>query len=379
MSTVIPIIIFILILSAVIFIHEFGHFFFARRAGIFVEEFAMGMGPKLLSWRGKKLGLDKPDGTPGEATLYSIRMFPIGGFCKMRGQDEDVPDDPEAMNNKNVWQRILVIAGGSVMNFVMAFVLFFIIVMLLGHPVAEVVGITPGMPGYEAGLRVGDRITHINGSRVTLYENFMFVLDVDGSSTMDVRVDRAGERVDLQITPIFDAEDEVYRIGFNPGRRIGLLTQVPDEIMETGLFHRVTLGGGIVTTAEMLGFHIQTPFRLLARLLTRQGLPAGTGVMGPIGLAGQVTDVYQQVIQYSILDTFLIMLNIAAMISAALGIMNLLPIPALDGARLIFLAIEAVRGKPVSPEREAVVHMVGFVLMIGLAIFIAYRDILRLI
>jgi len=117
---------------------------------------------------------------------------------------------------------------------------------------------------------------------------------------------------------------------------------------------------------------------LLARFATGQTLPEGANVMGPIGLAGEVTQVYQQVIEYGILDTLLTMLFITALLNAALGVMNLLPIPAMDGARLVFLGIEGIRRKPVSPEREGMVHMVGFVVLILLAVFIAYRDIVRL-
>ena len=376
-DVIIPILIFILILSIVIFIHEFGHYIFAIRAGIFVEEFALGMGPKLFGFYGKKKSAHpKSDAEEDEYTLYSLRMFPIGGFCKMRGQDEDVPDDPEAMNNKPVFSRIMVIAGGSIMNFILAFVLFFALVMLRGFPVAEVTLLREDMPGYQAGLMIGDRITHINGVRVILYEDFMFMLDTSGGQELEVRVNRGAESLTFFITPVM-GEDGNFLIGFRPGRRFGILQErFYDPYFP---FYRVGIGEGLLTSAEMIGFHIRAPFRLLARFIAGSPMPEGGGVMGPIGIGGIITEVYQDVVEHGVLDTVLTMLFFTALLSAVLGVMNLLPIPALDGARLIFLFIEAIRRKPVAPEREAMVHFVGIVTLLMLAVFIAYRDIARLL
>ena len=373
----VPILIFILILSIVIFIHELGHFLFAVRAGIFVEEFALGMGPKLFGFYGKKKSSHpKPDAEGDEYTLYSLRMFPIGGFCKMRGQDEDVPDDPEAMNNKPIFSRIMVIAGGSIMNFVLAFLLFFTLVMLRGYPVAEVTLLREDMPGYHPGLMIGDRITHINGTRINLYEDFMFMLDTSGGQELEVRVRRQTEYLTFFITPVIGEEGN-FVIGFRPGRRFGILQERfydPDFP-----FYRVGVGEGLVTSAQMIGFHFRAPVRILARFVAGSPLPDGGGLMGPIGIGGIITEVYQEVIVHGLLDTVLTMLFFTALLSAILGVMNLLPIPALDGARLIFLFIEAIRRKPVAPEREAMVHFVGIVTLMLLAVFIAYRDIARLL
>ena len=374
---IIPILIFVLILSIVIFVHELGHYIFAIRAGIFVEEFALGMGPKVFGFYGKKKSAHpKNEAEEDEYTLYSLRMFPIGGFCKMRGQDEDVPDDPEAMNNKPVFSRIKVIAGGSIMNFVLAFILFFALVMLRGFPVAEVTGLREDMPGYQAGLMVGDRITHINGTRVNLYEDFVFMLDTSGGQELNVRVRRGTETLTFFITPVIGADGN-FVIGFRPGRRFGVLQERfydPDFP-----FYRVSVGEGLITSAEMIGFHIRAPFRLLARFIAGQPMPEGGGFMGPIGIGGVITEVYQDAIVHGVLNTVLTMLFFTALLSAVLGVMNLLPIPALDGARLIFLFLEAIRRKPVAPEREAMVHFVGIVTLLLLAVFIAYRDIARLL
>jgi regulator of sigma E protease len=347
-----------------------GHYLAARRAGIFVEEFALGMGPLLLSRRGKKKNAE------GEGTLYSLRAFPIGGFCKMRGMDEEKNDDPEAMNNKPISARVLVMAGGSIMNFLLAFFLFFVYVMLQGYPVIEIVGVNEDMPAYAAGIRAGDRITHINGTRVGMQEDIGTVLNAAGGSAIDVRIDREGTRHDFTIAPT--RVDNRYLIGISmwPGRQAGLLDERPAD---GGYFPRVGIFDGLVNSVEMIGFHIRAPFRLFARWISGDPMPEGGGVMGPIGIADVVVEVYQETIKRSFLDMFLTMLFFTALINAALGIMNLLPIPALDGSKLVFLAIEAVRRKPVPPEKEAMVHMAGFVLLISLAIFIAYQDIARIV
>ena len=400
MSTAIPIVIFVLILGVVVFIHEMGHFIMARRAGVFVEEFAIGMGPKLVGFKGKskKFTVSKHeyDGDDydehksdnltwhnasmaehelihvQESTQFSLRLFPIGGFCKMRGADESIPGDSGSLSNKKVSERMLVIAGGSIFNFIMAFVLFFILVLLTGYNVAQVHTVHEGTPAYNAGLQVGDRITHINGRRVALFEDFVIQLDFSGGEPIDVRFVRDGSVQNIVVTPMRVGESS-FRLGFQSVRYLGLLGQGPETLPS------VTLWGTITTSAEMILFNMRMPFTLLARLIAGNNMPEGAGVMGPIGMAGEVTVIYQQVIEYGILDTLLTMLFFMALLNAALGVMNLLPIPALDGARLIFLGLEGIRRKPVSPEREGMVHMVGFVVLMVLAVFIAYRDIVRLL
>ena len=386
MSTAIPIVIFILILGVVVFIHELGHFVMARRAGVFVEEFALGMGPRLAGFKGKPQKLKKDDDREGlvwhssqpeedapaeESTLFSLRLFPIGGFCKMRGQDEGDEGDPGALNSKKVWQRAFVMAGGSLFNFIAAFVLFFVLVLLTGYFVPQVHILGANTPAYHAGLQVGDRITHIDGRRVSLFENFSTQLNFSGGQPMDVRFIRDGARHDVTITPMQIGAS--YRLGFVPVRYLGLIE--PDYES----FSRVGFWGTFTTSAEMIVFNMRMPFTLLARLISGRSMPDGAAVMGPIGMAGEVTAIYQEVITEGILQTLLTMLFFTALLNAALGVMNLLPIPAMDGARLVFLGIEGIRRKPVSPEREGLVHMVGFFVLILLAVFIAYRDIVRLL
>jgi len=365
LAIAVPILIFVLILGVVVFIHELGHYLMARRAGVFVEEFALGMGPKLLGFRGKSQVYEE------DRTLYSLRMFPIGGFCRMRGMDDTVPDDPTALNNKTVLQRMSVIIGGSLFNFIAAFLLFFLLVLLDGYSFPQVHSVREDTPAYHAGLMAGDRITHINGRRVALFEDFVTQLEFSGGRPVDVRFVRDGQRHNMYITPVRVGNH--FQLGFFMERRFGFLDTVPESGQRVGVF------GTMRTSAEMILFNMRMPFTLLARFIAGDTMPEGAGVMGPIGMAGEVTVIYQEVISRGILPTFLTMLFFTALLNAALGVMNMLPIPALDGARLVFLGIEGVRRRPVSPEREGLVHMVGFVLLMVLAVFIAYRDIVRLI
>jgi len=357
----------------------------ARRAGVFVEEFALGMGPKLFGFKGKPMKnqvknediswSSSPDYIPEEAepdaTLYSLRLFPIGGFCKMRGADESIPDDPTALNNKTIPQRMFVMVGGSLFNFIMAFALFFILVLLDGYTVPQVYRIVPDTPAYHAGLLEGDRITHIDGRRVALFEDLVTQLEFSGGQPVDVRFVRDGEAHNVTITPM--RGDNRFQLGFIMDGYVGLLGEVHEGQQRVGFW------GTFVTSAEMIRFNLRMPFTLLARLIARESMPEGVGLMGPIGMGGEVIAIYQQVVEHGIIPTLLTMIFFAAFLNAALGIMNLLPIPALDGARLVFLGIEGIRRKPVSPEREGLVHLVGFVLLILVAVFIAYRDIVRLL
>lgn len=361
MATAFLVIGFLLVISAVIFIHELGHFLAARRGGIFVEEFALGMGPKIFSWHGKKKSHD------GQTTLFSLRSFPIGGFCRMRGQDDDMPDDPEALNNKSIPTRALVMAGGSLMNFVLAFMLFFVLIMLRGTPMHEqeifVAEVVENAPGERAGLRVDDIITHINSARVETQREMIEEISAGGGAELTMRVNRDGASVDLRVTPQFT--DGRYMIGFTHGAR--------------NIFTQARVRDGIFGAAENIAFLVSGPFQLLSQIIAGEPLAEGEGVVGPIGLGGMFVEVGQAASTHGAMELFLTALFFTAAINAMLGIINLLPIPALDGARLVFLLIEAIRRKPVPPEKEAIVHLVGLVSLMLLAVFIAYRDIIRLV
>ncbi|MDR0273510.1 MAG: site-2 protease family protein [Clostridiales bacterium] len=381
MATIIPILIFMLILGVVIFIHELGHYLAARRAGIFVEEFALGMGPKIFGFNGKKKSMN------GETTLYSLRAFPIGGFCKLRGMEDEVSDDPEAINNKPIKARILVMAGGALMNFLLAFVLlFFTFVILRGYLVIEIAEVNEGMPAYRAGIREGDNITHINGVRINeMEQELSAVINSAGESPVNFRVERGDQNFELSVIPVLTeiendgGEIETrYLIGVtNMYTWQYVFWQRPGDAEAP--YRRFGMVESFVYAGEAMFAQISAPFQLLAQLIVGEDLPEEAGIVGIVGIGDAVTDSYQRAIKSSVADMIIEMVLFTAMISAALGIMNLLPIPALDGARIIFLLIEAVRRKPVPPEKEAIVHFVGLVAIIALAIFITYKDIARIV
>lgn len=358
----ISILITILIFGVVVLVHELGHFFAARQSGIFVEEFAIGMGPKLFSTKG---GADK--------TRYSLRLLPIGGFCKMLGEEESRPDEPRALNNKTVLQRMWVMAAGACMNFLLAFVLFLGLIAASGYAELTVRETIDGMPAQAAGLLPGDRLTHLDGKRLLLYEDLSFQMGMSDGRPLTVRLVRDGTLHNISITPARNAAGE-YRIGIYPRFRAGLFAGL---FGDAGGLERVGLLGSVGTAFNRMVFVVKVTGVGLYRLVTRQSNAAD--MVGPIGIATMVNDTYNATAAVSIWATVVSLVQLCALISANLGIMNLLPLPALDGGKLVFLLYEAVRRKPVPPEREGAVHFVGFVLLMLLAVFIAYQDILKLL
>jgi regulator of sigma E protease len=283
----------------------------------------------------------------------------------MRGMDETASDDPEAMNNKSIPARMLVMAGGSLMNFLLAFVLFFALFMVRGTPVPEIVisDISPNMPAQAAGLQSGDIITYINSTPMEVGGDVVRIINQSEGRPLEIQIIREDTPLTLLITPV--EADGRYVIGFS--------------ILTRSVFQPMRFTQGIFEAVEMMAMQIAAPFRLLSQLAAGESLPEGEGIVGFIGIGGMVTEAYQITIEYGPSEMIFTMLFFTAVLSSALGIMNLLPIPALDGARLVFLAVEGIRGKPVPPEKEAMVHLVGIVSLLLLAVFIAYRDILQLI
>ena len=385
-----PILLGIIVFGVVILVHEIGHFLAARRFGVLVTEFAIGMGPKIF-------GIKK-----GE-TLYTIRLLPIGGFCLMYGDDADtmaersekakeevfgdIPDEllaGRSLNSKPIYQRIAIMFGGSFMNFVLAFVLFSIIALVTGTSTTIMRYVGADTPAEESGLMAGDRITHINGSRIFLWDDILFEVRMGHGRPIDVGFVREGQRHDILITPqyITDQHGESrYMIGVSPEARTGLFTQRHEE------FARISFGEVITDGFMRIGFVIRTIVITLVRLVTAQ---LGIDYMaGPIRIVGFIGGQYHATVSAAyeaqastaalVLSLALSMANLSAFISANLGVMNLLPLPALDGGRIVFLTLEAIRRKPISPEREGMVHLAGFVLLMILAVFIAYQDILSLL
>lgn len=357
------ILVMIFALGLVVLVHEWGHYFAAKRNGIIVEEFAIGMGPKLF-------------GIVKNGTLFSLRALPLGGYCKMFGMegavDEEHANAAGAFVNKKVWQRITVILAGSVMNFILALFLLTAVFSMVAFTVPVVRELTPDMPGEAAGLRPGDRITRIDNRRIRTFDDVTLALAQSGGSAMTVSVLRDGQRLVKNIVPVQAAATgggTVYRIGFAPDIRAGAFA--PDM----GFARYNLLETGVYSFWQTLGF-----MRMTLSVLTDVAA-LRDNVMGPIGATAVVGDVLEQGAAQGATGTDLLiwLLRFTGMISLGVGILNWLPLPAMDGGRFIFLAIEGIRRKPVPPEKENMVHVVGFMALMVLAVFIAYNDIIRII
>lgn len=338
------IILAILVFGTIVFVHELGHFLLAKFNGIRVDEFSIGMGPRL--WSKVK----------GE-TRYSLKLFPIGGSCMM-GED-DVDDTSEgSFNSKSVWARIAVVAAGAVFNFILAFVFAVIIVAYSGYDEPIISGVVPGFSAEAEGMQVGDKIVEINGKSIHLWREVSYHNMFHPGETTEVVYERDGERYEVTIVPKKD-ENGSYL----------MRVMSPKQYQKANVFTALEYG------AYEVKFWISITVEGLKQLVT--GSVGMDQLSGPVGIVDVVDDTYQQSKSYGIVVVLMQMLNIGILLSANLGVMNLLPLPALDGGRLVFLIIEAIRGKRVSPEKEGMVHMIGMMLLFALMIFVLFNDLKR--
>lgn len=320
----------VIVFTLIVVIHEFGHFIIARLSGVKVEEFAVGMGPKLWSIQPKE-------------TVYSIRVFPIGGFCKMLGEDES-NQDPRAFNNKPIFKRIATIAFGPIMNLFLAVIIF----SLIFATIPTVHEVSANSPASQAGMQKGDKIVEINGTPITQWEQIRPIVDANKGKQMELKYQRSGEIKQVNLVPIPRPGEEGAMIGVMPSYAF------------TGF--SLSQGVNVTTTVtyEMVKF--------LGKLFT--GNASMEYVEGPVKIVKRMGDAAQVGVAA--------VLQFTAFLSLNLFIINLLPFPALDGGRLVFLFIEAVRRKPVDPQKEGMVHFIGFVLLMILSAFIIYKDIITL-
>lgn len=341
------IIIAILLFSAIVIFHELGHFLLAKANKIRVDEFSLGMGPTLI---GKQIG----------ETKFSLKLLPLGGACMM-GED-DADDVAEgSFNSKSVWARISVIAAGPIFNFILAWILCMIMVGWIGYRSPEIGTVEQGYSAAEQGMQVGDVITKINGHRIHLWEEItLYNLSTKEGDTVSVTYERDGKEhtVDLVEKQL---ENDSYA-------RLGIINVA--ERTKPGIFGTIQYG------AYTVKYWISYTFECLKMLLTGQ---VGIKQMsGPVGIVTVVDSAYQQAKPEGIQVVLLNILNIGILLTANLGVMNLIPFPALDGGRLIFLFIEAIRGKRVPPEKEGMVHFAGFALLMVLMVVVMYNDIMRI-
>lgn len=365
------IVIAILIFTVIIVIHELGHFSLAKKNGVGVIEFSIGMGPRIITLAKTKEGIktaffisqDKFDKREDwqEVTKYSLKLLPIGGSCLMLGEDEANPS-PDAFNNKGVWTRISVIFAGPFFNFILAFVLSLFLIGIVGYDKPVISQIEPGLPMAEAGFQVGEEIKSINGKKISIAREISTLLQFEPLNGEKVTIvsERNGEEWTTDVVPVAD-ENGRYRLGFGYGaarEKANPITLVKYGFVEVKYWIEVTV-------------------KSLGQLIT--GKVSTKEVSGPVGIVNMVGTAVDAGKDYGILNVIAVILRMSILISANLGVMNLLPIPALDGGRLVFLLIEALRGKPIDREKEGMVHFAGLVVLMLFMVFVMYNDIVKLL
>lgn len=339
---------FIIILGVIIAIHEFGHFIFAKKAGIYVYEFSIGMGPVIF----KK-------NRPNDETDYCLRLFPIGGFVQMAG--EEIEDDKTVPKNKKFisktfGQKFMTVIAGIMMNFVLAIVLLFIVGLVNGAPQnkALVGEVDPSLPAYAAGIMEGDQILKVNGKNANTTDKLTLQLQLYQGKPITFDVKRNGQVQQITVNPKkVEIEGETaYKYGF----------VISDEVHH-GFF--AALKYSITKTISLIHQMIFIIYYLVIGKLSLGSLS------GPVGIYTVVGDAASMGI--------LSLLYLTAYISINVGFINFLPIPAFDGGRILFLLIEKVKGSPVNPKLENTIHSIGLFLLLALMIFVTYNDIIRLI
>ncbi len=378
------IILFIIIFSIVVISHELGHFLIGRRNGIRVVEFSVGMGPTLFSF--VKGGVK-----------YSLKLLPIGGAGMFDGEDgmggEEgkpgglyrragvEPDLPLPSENgreqdfaidleqggvsfpeAGVWRRIATVFAGPFFNFILAFVVAVVLTAFSGADLPVIGQVSENSAAEEAGLQAGDRITQIDREKIHFYREVAVISALNQGEELEVHFERDGKKEVVTVQPRYDAQSGRYYMGFTGAGEY--LKCNPLQVFQYGFYE--------------VEYYVRVTYKSLGQLL--RGKVTKDDVSGPIGIAQFVGESYDQAEEnYGTSSAILTMLEIIVLLSVNLGILNLLPLPALDGGRLLFMLVEVIRGKPVSPEKEGIVHFAGLVVLMILMVFIMYNDIMRLV
>lgn len=335
----------ILVFSLIVFIHELGHFLLAKANKIRVDEFSIGMGPRLFSF------------VKGE-TRYSLKLLPLGGSCMM-GEDDADDVSEGSFNSKSVWARMSVIVAGPLFNFILALIFSIIVVGYVGYDEPVITGVIEGYAAEEAGMQAGDRIVRMNNKKINIWREVTYYNMFHQGEEVDVVYERDGKKYEATLTPKQD-EDGRYLLGVTSS----------NKYTKANVFTAIEYG------VYEVKFWICSTLESLKMLVT--GAVGVDQLSGPVGIVDVVDDTYQESKAYGAIVVIMQMLNIGILLSANLGVMNLLPLPALDGGRLVFLIVEAIRGKRVAPEKEGWVHAIGLILLLALMAFIMFNDIRKL-
>jgi len=341
----------IIIFSFLIFIHELGHFLAAKASGVQVNEFSMFMGPALVKWQ------------RGE-TQYSIRCIPLGGYCAMEGEDTDT-DNPRSFQKAAWWKRLCILLAGAAMNFIAGFLIFALVLSpAQGFNMPLIAQADPGNTiVYEEGLHIGDRLLKINGSRVYVSSDATMLFNLNTDDTFDLVVERDGKKVELNNflmeTHEFPNEDGTTSLRY--GIRFG--------------YEEKTFGSLISYTWNNCLSVVQSVKLSLQMLLSGQaGLK---DVAGPAGIMNMMSETAKA--SPTVMDAILNLLYFGAFIAVNLAVMNLLPIPALDGGRavalLLTVAIESITHRKIDPKYEGYIHAAGMVVLLGFMAIVTFKDI----
>jgi regulator of sigma E protease len=333
----------ILVIAVIILIHEAGHFAVARWMKIPVKEFSIGFGPKILSWEKK-------------GVIYSLRGIPLGGYVRFYGEEND--DDEYAYANYNVYKRIFVTVSGVLANVISAILISIVVLMTYGTvsgAYSSISAVDEGGPADLAGLLKGDRFVTVDSRPVQTGQDVIDLISPAKGQSVQVVVERDGESREFTLTPIYDEAEQRSRVGI----------QITTNYIRSPI---PLLQAAPVSVSYVYEIVSQT-------LIAIKNMIFGGAAQGELmGIVGTVT-----VVSEGIRQGFETLLLFAVVISVNVALINILPLPAVDGGKLIFLALEAIRGRPIDPNKEGMVHFVGIVLFFGLAILLTYKDIMRLI
>ncbi|MCI8548034.1 MAG: RIP metalloprotease RseP [Bacilli bacterium] len=354
MSIIINLLLFIVILGCIVFIHEFGHFTFAKLTGVYVYEFALGMGPKLFSYKPKN-----------SETVYSIRAVPLGGFCSLAGEDiendeKEVPKD-RLLQSKKAWQRFLIMFMGPGFNFISAFILLFMIGLIWGSPIStpKISDVTKNYPAYEVGLEKGDIVTELNGHKIKTMDDLSLYLTLaPHNKDSKIKVEKESGEVKeysllpkKEVTKVKGKEQTTYRYGIElkTEKEYGFISACKYMVVKTG------------SLFKQMGITVMYLFTGGVKLNQLSGPVGIYSIVGEQAKSGLSSIIY-----------------LIAYLSINVGFLNLLPIPAFDGGHILFIIIEKIKGSPVSPELENKIHAIGLYLLLALMLFITVNDVLRL-
>lgn len=322
--------------SLLIIVHELGHFIMAKVNGVRVEEFSIGMGPKLFKVQGKE-------------TLYTVALFPIGGFVKMMGEEEEVQDE-RSFSSKSPLRRISIIIAGAFMNFVLAIVIFIAFFNHYGYPETSINNVQQGHPAQIAGVMAGDVVTKVNGSKILTQQDLVIEINMAKGKPVDIEVDRAGEKKEFTITPTYLEDESRYIIGanFDYNKEPGFVNSFKYSFKETGSLVSQTFKSiGMIFTGEA---NLKTDVGGPVTIIKMSAGAAKVGIWNLLYLVG--------------------------ILSVSIAIFNMLPFPALDGGWTIILLIELITRRKVPDKIVGVLNTVGFMLLIGLMIVVTIKDIL---